>query len=85
MRKTDAVRIEKEKRKLIDNQFEARTKLDNALELLEAATENSGFSCVRNAKERELDYLLGYGNLNKMLYVIGRFIRDAKDCLEVYF
>ena len=44
MKKQDAIKIQKEKKKLQDSQIEARIKLDSALEILQAAAESCGLN-----------------------------------------
>lgn len=85
MKKADAIKIQKEKKKLQDSQIEARIKLDSALEILQAAAESCGLNCAKNGREREIDFLLNYGKLNQMLYIAIKYIINAKDSLEVYF
>lgn len=82
MKKADVKILEDEKKRLTDNQFEAWIKLDNAIEVLNKLTEEYGFSCIKPPKERETDYLMGYGQISTMLHIANNYICDAKKELE---
>lgn len=67
-----------EAEKILNNQFEAWIKLDNALEVLNTITEEYGFSLIKPPKEREAEYLMNYGKICTMLHIANDYICDAK-------